>query len=92
MKKIFKILLGIFLIFLLLLAGAVVYLTYAYPSERIKEMLLTTLERDYGIESSIGELRFRLFRGFELEDFRILGVKGMPYAKPPLQIGKVTFG
>ena len=92
MKKIFKILLGIFLIFLLLLAGAVVYLTYAYPSERIKEMLLTTLERDYGIESSIGELRFRLFRGFELEDFRILGVKGTPYAKPPLQVGKVTFG
>lgn len=92
MKKFFKILLGIFLVFLLLLGAAALYVAYAYPSERIKEMLLTTLERDYGIESSIGELRFRLFRGFELEDFRILGVKGVPYTQPPLQIGSITFG
>jgi len=71
MKK--KILITVFILFIagVFVASAVYYLNNVFLPQKIKSLLVSGLKEKTGKEVSLGSLRFNIFKGLVLSDFKI---------------------
>lgn len=89
MKKLAKIFLAVLLFFLAAIIGLTIYVNVKYPSERLRQMLISHLAEAYQLRVTIARLDFNLFSGFVLEDLALLGATDEE--TPPLAVEKITF-
>ena len=89
MKRLVKIFLAVLLFFLIAIIGLTIYVKVKYPSERLRQLLISYLAEEYKLRVTIARLDFNLFSGFELDDVALLGT--MEDHAPPLAVAKITF-
>ncbi len=71
MRKLIKFVLILAGIFVVLLAGAALYIKIKYPPEKIKSIAVTKLSELLKRNVSLGEARFDVMSGFVLKDLKI---------------------
>jgi len=89
MKRLAKIFLAVLLFFLVAIIGLTIYVKVEYPSERLRQLLISYLAEEYKLRVTIARLDFNLFSGFELEDVALLGAT--EDLAPALAVEKITF-
>jgi hypothetical protein len=89
MKRLAKISLAVLLFFLVAIIGLTIYVKVKYPSERLRQLVISYLAEEYKLRITIARLDFNLFSGFELDDIALLGAaEGQT---PPVTVAKITF-
>jgi hypothetical protein len=73
MKKLLRVFVVACVIVILLFVALLVYVRVVFPPEKLRETVLTEMEKRTGREIYAGDIRFRIFPriGLELNDFRI---------------------
>ena len=90
MRKLAKIFLAVFLFFLGAVIGLTIYVKVKYPSERLRQLLISYLTEEYKLRVTIAHLDFNLFAGFVLDDVALRSATD-DLAAPPLAVEKITF-
>ena len=90
MKKLAKIFLAVLLVFVVAILGLTIYVKVKYPSERLRQLLISHLAEEYKLRVTIARLDFNLFSGFKLDDIALLGTTD-DHAALPLAVEKITF-
>jgi len=88
-KRLVKIFLAVLLFFLVAIIGVTIYVKVKYPSERLRQLLISYLAEEYKLRVTIARLEFNLFSGFELDGIVLLGTTDDQ--APPLAVEKMTF-
>ena len=89
MKRLAKIFLAVLLFLFVAIIGLTIYVKVKYPSERLRQLLISYLAEEYKLRVTIARLEFNLFSGFVLDDITLLGAS--EDQAPPLTIAKITF-
>lgn len=94
MKRLAKIFLLIISALLLALAAMALYIRVKYPSEKLRQIVITTFAEELHLEAHIEALSFHLFSGFTLENLTLasLSSKAIPpsHFHDALTIGRIT--
>lgn len=94
MKRLLKILLAVLIFFLAAISGLAIYIKVKYPSERLRQLLISYLASEYKLRVAVARLDFNLFSGFELDNVALLGATKDTVPTPggsPLSIEKIRF-
>ena len=95
-KRFFKFL-GLFALVLFGLALALgIFVRVKYPPAAVRQILLDTLARQYGITAACERLTFSLFRGFVAEKIKLIEIRGQrtdipAHFRSPLDIENLSF-
>jgi autotransporter translocation and assembly factor TamB len=93
-KRLAKIFLAALLFLLAAIIGLTIYVKVKYPSERLRQLLISYVAEEYKLRVAIARLDFNLFSGFELDKVAILGAINdsvSTFAAPPLAVEKIKF-
>jgi len=92
-KRLAKTFLAALLFLLAAIAGLTIYVKIKYPAERLRQLLISHVAKEYGLRVAVARLDFNLFRGFELDDVALHGAitdSASQFEAPPLAVEKIT--
>ena len=89
MKRLAKIFLAVLLFFVVIGIGLTIYVKVKYPSERLRQLLISYLTEEYKLRVTIARLEFDLFSGFAVHDLALLGPADDQ--TPPVSVKKIIF-
>jgi hypothetical protein len=71
MKKLNRVVLIFFVIVVVLLGSAAVFIKVKYPPERVKALVLAQIEEKLHRKAGVGDVSISLFKGVELSNFKL---------------------
>lgn len=71
MKKMIRLLMWVFIGFVVLLAGAAIFIKVKFPPERVKELVLARVQEKLHRQAEVGDVSIGLLKGVELSNFKL---------------------